>query len=374
MAANIIKFPEAEAAQLKLDAREAQLRGVDRTPGWGGRAFPNAVDKWRFDREVPQMDAGESLFFARQLEQIRRGVQLVQYTDIIYDELLPINRSVSTGKSEYTIQIMDGVGEAKVVDDMADDWPPVELSASEKSMKFFTIGIAYQYSLQEIRAAIDAGVPLQSMKAMMARQMTERKVNDIALLGSGVAPGAPGAPFGGLLTLTDSGTHTVTPSTGSGSGTTFLDSGKSSDELLADLHSLMSTPTVQTKGLYRVNTLLLPLSTRTFLSARRVGDGTNGSILSYFAGADPFIGSEMNVYGLWELESATAAGVPGAWVGKRAIAYRRDPACLEFFISQEFEQLPPQAFNAKIKTLCRMRLGGGIALYQPLTYAKMDNI
>lgn len=358
----IVEFPEAQAEAAKADAAEFRTKGSN----------AGFSPKWQFHRESHHFDAGEAMFVARQLEHVRAGVQAVQYTNLMYDRLLPINRSVPGGKNEYTIRIMDVVGEAKVIDELSDDIPDVEAKVSEKSMRFFTIGIAYKYGLQEIRSAMAEGISLPATKAMIARQQVERKVNDIALLGTanGIANGAPATE--GLLTLTASGVHSASVSVG-GSGATVLGDGKSADEIMGDLHTMMSTPFTATKGIYSVNTLLLPLTTRTYLASRRVGDGTNGSVLSYFVGSDPFLSSEGDVIGMWELESSSAAGAGAAWSGKRAVAYRRDPSAMELMISQDFEQVSPQAVNFYVKTLCRMRLGG-LALYQPLTWIKMDGV
>lgn len=355
----IVEFPEKHTEAAKLDAANFKRSGqVEGKPAW------------RFDQAYVQnshFDASEGAFLARQLEHIRQGLYEVQYTDLVYDRLLPINRSVPSGKNEYTIRIMDKVGEAAIIADEAEDIPNVEVKVSEKSMKFFTIGLGYRYTLQEVRAAMEAGMPLLATKAMVCRQQVERKVNDLALLGDTFS-GATG-----LLTTTDTGVLTYTASTGSGSGSTNINAGKSADEILGDLHGLTAKPWTDSKGVYAVNTLLLPLTTRTYLSSRRVGDGTNGSILSYFVGADPFVKSESDVVGLWQLESSSAAGAGAAWTGKRAMAYRRDPGALELMISQSFEQLPPQAVNFYVKTLCRMRMGG-LALYQPATIVRMDQI
>ena len=356
----IVEFPEAQAELLKKDAVEFRAKGKN----------DGAAPLWKFNRDSQQFDATTSMFVARQLEHIRAGVAEVQYTQLMYDRLLPINRSVSPGKTDYVLRFMDKVGEAVVVGDKTSDFPDVEASIAERFMKFFTIGLAYSYSHQEAVACREEGIPLSAKKAMICREQIERKINDIALLGStaSIAAGAP--TVGGLLTLTDTGVGSYTVSTGSG-GATSLDSAKSADDILADLHGLTSKPFTDSKGAFSVNTMLLPLTTRTYLASRRVGDGTNGSILNYFVGSDPFVRSEGDVVGMWELESSSAAGAGAAWTGKRAIAYRRDPAAIELMISQDFEQLAPQAVGQIVRTLCRARLAG-ISLMQPMTWIKAD--
>lgn len=352
----IIEFPEAHLDAAKKDVTEYRAN----------RTGPKST-LFKMDN----IDAGESAFFARQLEHIRAGLYEVEYTDLMYDRLMPISRVVPSGAQEYTIRVMDKVGDAAVLDDNTDVVPNVEISTSERNMRFFTIGLGYWYNVQEARAAAFAGVPILATKAMVCRQQVERKVNDIALLGASSTI-APGATATGLLTATDTGIISQSTTLGAGSGDTEFE-GKSADEVLKDLHALTAASYTTSKGKFSVNTLLLPLTTRTALASRRVGDGTNGSILQYFMGADPFVKSEDAIIGLWELESSSAAGAGSAWTGKRAMAYRRDPAALELMISQDFEQMPPQVVNFVVKTLCRMRMGG-LAIYQPLTIARLDQV
>lgn len=364
---HIVEFPAAhlDAAIKDSEAYRAQ----------GPAAFAGKKPAWRFDREFvtnSHFDASESQYVARQLEHVRAGVYEVQYTDTVYDRLLPINRSVRPGQREYIIRVMDKVGEAMVLDETADQGGNVEEKISEKSMRFFPIGIGYSYTRQEILSSMEAGVPLQANKAMLAKQLMERKVDQIALIGDAKAPSTSGGQKG-LLNTTDAGILSYSPMASQGAGTTTFDKYKSADEILEDLHTMVSQPWTSSKGLFSINTLLLPLTTRTYIASRRVGDGTNGSILEYFLGSDQFINSADAVIGLWQLEDATAAGTAGSWTGKRCIGFRRDPSCLEFLINQDFEQLPPQAMNYKIHTLCRMSLGG-LALYQPLTMIRMDGV
>ncbi len=355
---NIIEFPEAHLDAAIKDAQAYKTSGS-----------VAGAPKWRFDSSYvanSSFDAGEGAFVARQLEHIRAGLAEVQYTDIVYDRLLPINRSVPAGAREYTIRILDKVGQAVVITDKTDVIPTVEMNVTEKSMKFYAIGLGYDYSLDEAQAAMLAGMPLLANKAMLCKAQVERKANDLALLGDTMTGS------NGLLTTTDSGVLTYTPSTSSGSGLKTFET-KAPDEILGDLHGMTAKVNTDSKGIFAVNTLLLPLSTRTFIASKRVGDGTNGSILSYFLGADPFVKDDASVVGLWQLESASAAGAGTAWTAKRAMAYRRDPSALELMINQPFEQLPPQAVNFMVKTLCRMKMGG-IALYQPATIVRMDGV
>lgn len=341
----LVEFPKAH-----LDAAVESAASFD-----ANKFTPHA--SWRFDQaQGTHFDAAESAFLARQLEHIRAGVYEVEYPDLKGARLVPTNTSVPSGKNMYTIRIMDKVGEAKVIADEAMDIPDVELEVHEATMKLFTLGIGYRYTLQETRAALAEGFPLAPKKAMIAREMMERKLDSIILTGDTTAG------VKGLLNATDTGIVTYTTPVGSAGHTEFEK--KSADEILLDLHGAPAKVVADSKEVDIPNTMLLPLTTRQYLSTRRVGDGTTGSILSYFLGNDPYINL---VEALYQLEGSAD------WTGKRGMCYRRDPNCLELIVSQPFEQLPPQAIAFMVKTFCRMRTGG-LAIYRPTSIVRFDQI
>jgi len=313
--------------------------------------------RWDFAAEMGgRMDAGESAFLSRQLEHIRAGVYDIEYPELKGARLVPTNTSVPSGKETYTIRIMDKVGAAQVVSDDADDVPNVEISGYEKSMRMFTIALGYQYTIQEARAAQTEGVAISAKKAMVCRELMERKLDEVTLLGDAKAGVL------GLLNSTDAGILTYNNPVGTGGLTTFASKGP--DEILNDLYALSIQAASTSKEVFQPNTLLLPLSVRMALMTRRVGDGTSVNILPMFMANDPYI---TLVEGMYQLESNVA------WTGRRAIAYRRDPNALELIVSQPFEQLAPQVRNFRVETLTRMRTGG-LAIYQPATIVRIDNI
>ncbi len=328
--------------------------------GWSKAKGAGWNDQWNLHKDPRangMMDASESLFLARQLEYIRAGVYRVEYPELKGARLVPTNTSVPSGKRSYTIRIWDKVGEADFVAEDATDFPTVEAKISEKTMRFHMIGLAYNYTLDEVRYAMEEGVPLQATKAMVCREQMERKMDDIVLTGS------TKAGLTGLLNATDTGIVTYTAANSAALGTTLF-SGKSPDELLADLHGLVHKVVQDSKEVDIPNTMLMPLSTRLFLQTKRVGDGTAVSVMNYFQANDPYINM---IESLYQLESNTA------WTGRRITVYRRDPTCLEMINNQPFEQLPPQQFGLVTKTLCRLKTGG-LAIYRPTSIGRMDNV
>lgn len=319
----------------------------------GGRNI-SGTTAWRFDGHS-HFDAAESFFVARQLEFMRPGIYAVQYPALKAQGLIPFNMGVDTGAAQYTATLVDQVGEVKVSSDMASETPMVELLTKQASMAIFHMRLGYQYSLQEARTAMFAKVPLIPQKALRTREQMERKLDDIAFLGettTGIV---------GLLTASGTDTYTV-PTTGAANAKTF--DSKSSDDVLLDLNGVVNQVISNTKEIEIPDTMILPITTKTLIANRRVGDGTSSTILRFFLDNQEFVKT---------VEATYKAESNSAWTGKRGVVYKKDPTRLEMIVPQPFEQLPPQAEGFMVTTLCHMRTAG-LAIYLPKSICYFDGI
>jgi len=320
---------------------------------------------YRIDGGSWRADAAESFFVARQLEFMRPGIYAVQYPALKAQRLIPFNTGIDTGAGQYTATVVDQVGTVTVMADESDDINMVDLKTQQVSTPLYTMSLGYQYSIQEARAAMFARVPLIPQKALRCREQLERRLDDIAFLGDG-SP-ALATPMVGLLSASGTDTYTV-PTTGSGSSTLW--STKSSDDVLADLNGAPNQVIVNTKEIEIPNTLVLPLSLKTLISNRRVGDGTSLTILKYFMENQEYV---KEVEGTYKAELAGDSDSDNDGDATRAVWYVKDPTRLEMLVSQPFEQLPPEARGQMVRTICRMRTGG-LAVYLPKSMIYADNI
>jgi hypothetical protein len=301
--------------------------------------------KYRFD----QMDASENAFFSRQLEHIRPGLFEVQYPEFKARMFLPINNSIHPGAEEFTYRQFDKVGKAKMIADYGSDLPSADVFAAETSQKIRGFGTSYTYSMQEARAAMMAQLPLDARKANAARHAMEQKLDETLLLGEATAN------LSGLFTL--SGTTSFSPGFGVWEGNT-------ADEIVSDLNGIANAIVNGTSGVETPDTIVLPLTSYNLIASKRMGDGSDVTVLRHFLGVSPYIRS---VEWSHRLESNAA------WTGKRMVCYRKDPMKLEGLIPQEFEQLAPQFNGFAVKTLCHARCGG-VVLYFPKSVAYGDGI
>lgn len=286
-------------------------------------------------------DAAESVMFARELEYVFTKTYDVLYPELKARTLIPVNREVPAGADSYTYTQYDRVGEAKEVDDYAKDFPTAEVKGDQLTAKIVSLGNAYQYSVQDMRAAAMAKKPLDAMKASAARQAMEEKLEKIAALGSSARSitGALNAPNVDTVTLTNgtwnfdgtdanslkiqSDVKQLVNSIRSGSKGIHGNAGL---RLTCDLPTylgLVSTPQSPTFKEMNIKDFLLKtvegLADVTFWNRCTVGDGSGGPIL---------------------------------WL------YEPNPDHLELIVPQEFEQFPPQLEGMATKIYCHMRTGG----------------
>lgn len=300
-------------------------------------------------------DADESIFFLRELEKVKAKSYDVKYAALKARTLIPISREAGPGDESITYEQYDQVGMFQIVSNYADDLPASDVKGKEFTAKIKSLGGSYKYSLQEARAAVRAGKPLQQRKANSARRAHLQKENRLAFFGDSSA--------GFLGFLNHPNVPIVTnPNDGAGSSTTFTS--KTADQVIRDLNSLTHSVVSVSNDVEHPDTLLLPVTRGTYLNATPRSSTSDTSILKYYLGNNGYVkGVEM----LNELETA------GVGPSKRAMVYRRDIDAVSMEVPQDFEQLPVQERNLAFVVPCHARYGG-VLFYYPLSAAYMDGI
>lgn len=332
-------FPQARLDEMTKAAREFDFR-----------AYPKS------DGDDLRSDAATTAYVARQLEYLRPAMFEIQYPALKGKRWVPINSSMPLGAEQYTITIMDGVGEVKHVKDFGKDISRVEVSTRQASMGVFNMAISYAWNINELRTAMYGNLPIPTKKAMLARDLMARKFDDILLTGD------TATAIKGLFNLSGTDTYTAA-SDGTGGAKTF--ESKNADKILRDLNGPFSQMVLNSKEIHNPNTVIMPLTTLQYIGAMRVGDGTSETVLSYWLRTNP--------YGISSAEQSVKLETAGAGSTKRVVVYEKSPQVLEAITPVEFEQLAPETFNQETQTICQMRVGG-VALYMPKAVSYMDGI
>lgn len=306
-----------------------------------------------------RQDANETMFLARQLEEIRARTYDIKRAPLDGMRFVPLDTSVSPGAETVTYRQYEALGFAKLISDYAKDWPTSNAVAREFTSKVKSIGSSYEYSFQEMRAAQFSGVPLAQAKANAARVAIEQKHDDLIQTGDSAQ---------GLLGFLNQ-SNTTTFSVPNGASGTATWASKTPDEIVADMHDIVNGIATANKGRADMvpNALLLPLAQYALVASRRMGDGSNVTILQHFLESNPYFSGGRGTVDAWHILSTAGSG------GTRMVAYRRDPECLQYIAPVVFEQFAPQVEGAVTKTLCHGR-SGGVVVYYPTTISYGDGI
>lgn len=305
--------------------------------------------------EFAKLDAAETVFFARELEQVRARSYDIKYAAFKGLSFVPVDTSLDPATELITYQQWDQVGMAKLIASYATDFPRSEVFAREFTAKIKSYGAGYGYNVQEIRAARLAGKPLEQKRASAAKRAVDQKLDLIAQTGDS------DAGFKGLLNLANTDSYTIPADGDSNGGTSSKKwAHKTAEQILRDLHTAVRTMVETTKEVEQPDTIIMPLSSFGFISTTRANTFTDATILDVFLKMSPYITTVASWYAL---ETAGGLSPSATQTASRMVVYRRDPDVLQFLLPLPFEQFPPQEVGMEFQIACHARCGGVVAYY-----------
>lgn len=335
-------------------------------PGFSGQPYdladyinPRAIEALSGVR----VDAATSAFFLRDLTEVMGRTFDIKYPDLKARQILPIFTGVDPGAEGYVWRQFDRVGAAGVIHDYGADLPESEVVAQEFQSRCLSLGASYSYSIQDLRKARMAGIPLETRKALSARRSMEQAIEQIAFFGIAQVPGTGASQ---ALRFAPASQNTSDPMAmygftnfpGLTVSTTVNDwtlPATSVSTIVSDFNKLFLTVIQNSKGVHTPDTVVFPLSIwSTLATAARSTTFTDDTILQYLLKENPWI---KQVYWSTMLETA-GLKQDNTTPGPRIMVLERNEENLSLVIPQEFEQLPPQMINLMFKVPCHMRIGG----------------
>lgn len=306
---------------------------------------------------MERLDAASSAFFARELEQVKARSYDVVKAPLRAFDLIPVDTSTNAGATAITYQQYDGTGIAKIISNYASDLPVVDILGKEFTANVKSVGAAFNYSRQEIRAAMMAGKPLEQRKANQAVRAHREQWNRIAFHGD--------AEFNlqGWLTNPNIPAAPVAADGGPGEDDTRW-STKTAAQIIRDINALVNGIVSLTNGAEQPNTLVLPIDQYTLISTTNAGTGTDTTILQYVLANSPFLQA---IEWANELKGAGPEGVD------IMIAYDRSPDKLTLEMPMMYTQYAPQEKGLAFEVPTESRIGG-VLIYYPLSMAIGEGI
>lgn len=307
-----------------------------------------------------RFDASESTNFARELLKVRTRVFEVQFPELKAQNFIPKNTECNDTDEQYTYHTMSEYGTTMLGASYTGTAPRADVSSVENAPQGIKpITASYGYDFQEARVSARLGSQLPQRKANAARKAIAQEVNRILTFGDTTRYGIT---MYGIANL--SNTLSFTPATGAAGSKLW--SLKTPDEILADMFAIATGIVTNSNDVEHPDTLLLPLASYEIVSTRRLGDGSDTTILKHFLAVSQHVKSV-------ESWSALDSAPNSEWTGRRMVCYQKNPDKLDYILPVEFEQFPPQMVNMETVTGCHARIGG-VVLYAPKSVSYGDGI
>jgi len=307
-----------------------------------------------------RLDAGESIFFARELEAIDKQVYETIYPENKARSLIPTQQGIPDWAKVYTWRLFSKFGAAKIAANMADDIPRADVTGEEASKVIKPCVASYGYDLFEIKAAAATGTPLDALKAMAARFAIETEIDDILVNGN------TAHALEGLLTIA-AGTTTADPTAKAAGGLTWAVA--TPDEIVADINrgptSIRNAMSGAGGPVFSQYTFLVPDLQYSQIAQTRMGDGSDTTILKFVLGTNPFIA---DIQPLHHCNNGTPGGATD-----RMVWYPKNPLCVAGIVPMEFTSQPAEQRNLEWVVNCMSTIGGIVVRY-PLAVAYGDGL
>ena len=241
--------------------------------------------------------AAES-FLVSQLTYIEPQVYRVQYPNIRYPEIVPVDTSAPPWIPSVTYFSLDGAGKANWFNGRAQDVPLAELLRAKYETPVKMAAIGYEYDLEELNQAIMLGRDLTTDKAYYARLAAEQFVDKAAIFGDSAQ---------GFLGIANNPTVTTGTAAAGAKSTNAVE--------LAD-------------------TLLLPLDAFGYAASTQLNQNSDKTILAWLTTNNVYTqrtGRPLTIIPVWGLDTAGSGGT------SRMVTYWRDPTVVKMHMPMPFQ-------------------------------------
>lgn len=268
-------------------------------------------------------------FLISQTSHIESQVYQVQYPDIQYPQLLPIDTSANEWAPTVTFFSMDKVGAANWFAGDAGDMPRADITKEKLTHGVHLAGIGYGYNLEELGTAmLVPGTNLNTDRASAARRAYEEFMDRLCLSGDA------DKGMDGLMGYT--GITAVNVPNGAAASPLWVN--KTGIEIAKDINDALTGVYTGSLTVELADTILLPVAMFTHIANTIMNkDGGNETILAFIQRSNTYTavtGQPLTIRAVRGLETAGAASVG------RMVTYRRDPSVLKVHLPMPHRFLP----------------------------------
>ena len=297
------------------------------------------------------LDAAGSVFFQKELEQIKARAYDVLYPELSYDKAFDVSTEINPGAAEIVSQTFDRRGRAKIVVGPANDIPRVDVDGTENRIPVRPIVASFGYTVDEIEAARFVGRPLDQKRANACRKTIEEELNEIAWFGD------TKSNLTGFLT---SGLISSSAAPDGGSGTAW--STKTAAQILADINFAFSEVFEDSLGVERANMMGIPLAQWNLIMTTPRSDNSDMTIAQYVVQNSPWISSLDQIMAVNEFDSVQngSSDLLAVWT--------KSPDKVQFELPMDVTFMEPERDGLEYVTIGRAKTGGLNYFYPKSAY------
>jgi hypothetical protein len=301
-------------------------------------------------------------FMVQQATYIETEVYEIQYPEIQYPNLIPVDTSGNEWAKSITFFSSDKVGQANWFHHMASDMPLADVARTKYEVGVEMAGIGYYYTTEEVsQAMMVPNYNLTAERGDAARRAYEEFMERISFFGDSTK---------NWTGLTNDANVTIVASPADGTGSSSLWANKTADQMIRDANLLLTGVYTGSATVEMADTLLVPPDRYTTFATQRLTNTVASGLgwLQEFNTYTAMTGGDLTVRAVRGLETAGAGGVA------RMIAYRKDPSILKLHLPMPHKflqvwQTTPLRFD--IPGIFRT---GGIEIRRPGSVRYMDGI
>lgn len=308
-------------------------------------------------------DAQAALAFVQSNATYIEGeVDKIEYPEIQYPDLIPVDFSAPEWVKSVTYYSTDRVGKADWFHHQARDVPRADVERTKFEVGVEMAAIGYGYTTEELAQAQMMGVRLTPEKADAAREAYEEFVDDVALYGNSTKS------FYGLI---DYPGVTATNAIADGVGASSEWEDKSPVQIARDVNNALTGIYVDTKQISMADTILLPVEKYTYITTTMFDPNGQMTILDWLKKTNIYTqttGRQLTIRAVRGLETA------GAAASNRMVVYKRDPKVLKMHIPMRHRFLEAMRTGPLLYEVPGIFRLGGLDVKRPKLVRYLDQI
>lgn len=267
-------------------------------------------------------------FLISQVSYLEAEVYRIQYPDIIYPQLVPVDTSASEWAKSVTYFSIDKVGSADWFDGMGTDMRMADINRAKFEQGIEMAGIGYRYTLEELgQAMMIPGLNLSTERAAAATRAYQEFMDKVARVGD---------TRKNMTGLFNNANVTVIEAAPTGSGSSTLWANKTADQMITDVQAALTGVYTGSLTVEMADTVLLPIAQMQLLANTRIPN-TYGNALDYLMKYNLYTqttGAPLTIRGVLNLDTA------GHAASSRMVAYRKDPQVVKLHLPMPHRFLP----------------------------------